>query len=128
MPRKREVLDVPGMPRHSNPIPTAVKVGGMVFSSALMGQDPETGETPPEPERQVELVFQHIRTIVEAAGGTTDDIAKMTVFLKDMRHREYVNREWLKMFPDEHDRPVRHTIRLDLPGSALVQIEFIAIL
>jgi len=51
---------------------------------------------------------------MKAAGGTTDDVAKMTVFLKDMKHREHVNREWLKMFPDENNRPVPRSIRSSL--------------
>ncbi len=53
MTRKRQVLVVPGVPRHHAPIPTAVKVGGLLFSSAVGGKDPETGTTPPEPERQI---------------------------------------------------------------------------
>jgi enamine deaminase RidA (YjgF/YER057c/UK114 family) len=124
---KRKVLKE-GLPQHRHPIPTAVKIGQMVFSSAIAGQDPETGSTPPEPERQVQLAFENVRRVVKAAGGTTDDIAKMTVFLKDMKYREYVNQEWLKMFPDEDNRPVRHAIKADLPGENVVQLEIIAVL
>lgn len=124
---KRKVLKE-GLPRHRNPIPTAVKIGQMVFSSAIGGHDPETNKSPKEPERQVELAFENIRRVMKAAGGSTDDIAKVTVFLKDMKHRELVNREWLKMFPDEENRPVRHAIRVDLPGELVVQLEIVAVL
>lgn len=124
---KRIVLKE-GLPHHKNPIPSAIKIGQFVFSSAIMGQDPESGAIPAEPERQVELAFENIRRVMKAAGGTTDDIAKMTVFLKDMKHREHVNREWLKMFPDENNRPVRHAIKADLPGENIVQLEIIAVL
>ena len=48
---KRQVLNT-GLPRHQNPIPTAVKIGQMVFSSAITGQDPQSGSTPAEPERK----------------------------------------------------------------------------
>ncbi len=105
-----------------------VKIGSMVFSSGIMGQDPATHSLPPDPARQTELMFQHVRTLVEAAGGTTDNIAHMTVFLKDNAHREHVNREWLKMFPEEQDRPVRHAIKSDLPGDMTIQLEIIAVL
>lgn len=124
---KRKVLKE-GLPQHRNPIPTAVKIGQMVFSSAIGGHDPETNKSPKEPERQVELAFENIRRVMKAAGGSTDDIAKVTVFLKDMKHRELVNREWLKMFPDEEDRPVRHAIKADLPGELIVQLEIVAVL
>ncbi len=124
---KRKVLKE-GLPQHRNPIPTAVKIGQMVFSSAIGGHDPETNSSPKEPERQVELAFENIRRVMKAAGGSTEDIAKMTVFLKDMKHRELVNREWLKMFPDEENRPVRHAIKADLPGDLVVQLEIVAVL
>jgi len=106
-----------------------VKVGNMVFSSGVMGQDPATHAVPAgDAARQAELMFQHVKTLVEAAGGTTDDIAHMTIFLKDNAHREHVNREWLTMFPDEHNRPARHTLLWNLPGDMLVQCEIVAVL
>jgi hypothetical protein len=52
----------------------------------------------------------------------------MTIYVKDPAYRENVNREWLKMFPDEHDRPARHTLTWDLQRGMLVQCELIAVL
>jgi 2-iminobutanoate/2-iminopropanoate deaminase len=127
MPR-REVLDAPGLFKHENPIPTAVKMGSFIFSSALPGFDPETQSTPDDPRQQVTLAFEQMRRVVEAGGGTLQDIAKVTVFLKDLTHRSMVNEEWLKMFPDAADRPVRHTMQHDLPQNYLVQLEFTAVL
>ena len=68
------------------------------------------------------------RQVIETAGGTTDDIGKLTVILRELQHRELVNQEWLKMFPDEHDCPVRHTVRGDPPSGMIEQLEFIAVL
>jgi 2-iminobutanoate/2-iminopropanoate deaminase len=125
---KRQVLEVPGVGHGNAPIPMGVKIGSMVFSSGVMGQDPETHSLPPDPGRQTELMFQHVRTLVEAAGGTTDNIAHMTIFLKDNAHREHINREWLKMFPNEHDRPARHILLWELGGAMAVQCEIVAVL
>ena len=127
MAKKRQVLEVPGV-HHTAPIPMGVKIGNLLFSSAVMGEDPETNSLPPEPERQAELVFSNLRTLMINAGGTTDDIAHMTVFLKDLAYRDYVNNEWLKMFPDEDDRPARHAVQADLPRGMLIQVEIIAVL
>ena len=124
---KRQVLEIPGV-SHQAPIPMGVKMGNMLFSSAIMGQDPETGEIPAEPERQAELMFRNVRTLLAAAGGTPDDIAHMTVLVKDDTYREYVNREWLKMFPNENDRPTRHAFQTDLRRGMVVQCEIIAVL
>ena len=124
---KRQVLEIPGI-SHAAPIPMAVKMGNLLFSSAIMGEDPETHSLPPEPERQAELVFNNIRTLLDKAGGTPDNIARMTIFLKDLAYRDLVNEQWLKMFPNEDDRPARHALQVDLPRGMLIQVEIIAVL
>ena len=123
---RRRVLGVPGI-EHQNPIPQAVEIGGLVFSSAIFGEDPETGEIPADPARQAELAFGHMRTMLEQAGTGPESVAKLTVFLSDDANRTHVNTEWLKMFPDEDDRLARHTVRTDLRRGMLVQLEFIAV-
>jgi enamine deaminase RidA (YjgF/YER057c/UK114 family) len=123
---KRETLEVEGL-GHANPIPLAVKIGNMVFTGTITGAD-ESGTISPDPEQQIAQIFRNIRRIVEKAGGTVDDIAKLDVSLKDMAHRAIVNREWVAMFPDEHDRPARHSSQADLPGNQLIQVELIAVL
>lgn len=99
----------------------------MIYSSALSGMDRRTQKIPDDPEAQIGNVFANMKTIVEAAGGTVGDIAKVDVFLKDRDMRPMVNREWTAMFPDEHDRPVRHTTPGDLPLNMIVQVEFVAV-
>jgi len=116
------------IPVHGQPFPTAVRVGNMLFSSAVGGENPETGAMPVDIETQVANCFQTIRNIMAAAGGSPDTIGKATVFLRDRDDRAHVNPEWERMFPDENSRPVRHTVVLDLPPGRLVQIEFIAVL
>jgi enamine deaminase RidA (YjgF/YER057c/UK114 family) len=124
---RRTVLEVEGV-HHRAPIPMGVEIGGLVFSSGISGQDPSTGEFPPDPARQAELMFQHVRTLLAEAGAGPETLAKMTVFVTDNAYREHVNHEWLKLFPDESDRPARHTFRWDLPDGMLVQCEIVAVL
>ena len=123
---RREVIDLEGF-THGNPIPVAVKIGNMVYSGAVAGTD-EQGVTSPDPAVQIEQVFKNVRRIIEKAGGTVDDIAKLDVKLRDMSHRPIVNVHWLAMFPDEHDRPARHTAQVDLPGTLAIQVELTAVL
>ncbi len=124
---ERKSIDIAGV-RHGAPIPFGSKIGNMLFSSGIHGQDPSTGELSPDPSRQAECVFRNVAELLKAAGGTPDHIGRMTVFIKDNSLREYVNREWLNMFPDEHSRPARHTMVHNLPGGMLVQVEIIAVL
>lgn len=114
---------------HKNPVPAACRIGNMVYSGGIHGLDPTTGLASTEGmERQCELMFGHMRTIVEAAGGTTRDIIKVTLWMKDRSQRHVVNPHWEAMFPDPAHRPTRHAMKGDLEGGMLVQCDFIAIL
>src|SRR6201993_838526 len=101
--------------KHVNPIPNACRIGNLVMSGVILGRDSD-GKMPETLEAQCANMFAHMKATVEAAGGTTDDIIKMTVWLKDRSQRGPVNVEWLKMFPDEDSRPARHALQMDMEG------------
>jgi enamine deaminase RidA (YjgF/YER057c/UK114 family) len=124
---KRKSLHIKGM-EHGAPIPNGVVIGNLVFSSAISGKDAKTGVLSDDPEEQAEAMFRNLRLFMESAGGTPDDIAHVKVYLKDEKYRDNVNGPWVKMFPDEHDRPARHALKVDLRGKVLFQIEVIAVL
>jgi 2-iminobutanoate/2-iminopropanoate deaminase len=125
--RRLRSIEVPGVNHGKAPIPMGARVGNMIFSSGLIGKDPATNTLPADPASQVRFVFQHMRTLLEQGGATLEDVVRVTVFLKDNAYREAVNVEWLKCFPDPHDRPARHSLQQDLPGGMLVQLEIIAV-
>jgi 2-iminobutanoate/2-iminopropanoate deaminase len=124
---RRRSVHIDGF-KHANPIPNACRIGHLVMSGVILGRDGASGEMPPGLEAQCANVFAHMKAIVEAAGGTTDDIIKMTVWLKDRSQRAALNAEWVKMFPDEHSRPARHSLQSDMEGGALVQCDFTAVI
>ena len=124
---KRKSIHIPGM-EHSAPIPNGAVIGNMIFSSAISGKDAKTGVLSPDPDEQAEAMFRNLRLFMEKAGGNTERIAHMTVFLKEENYRDSVNKAWLKMFPDDHDRPARHALKVELRGDVLFQIEVIAVL
>ena len=124
---KRTSIYVEGF-SHKNPIPAACRVGNMVYSGSIQGTDPATGKYGATLDEQSALMFAHVRRIVEAAGGSPENIVKMTVWLKDRGNREPLNREWLKMFPDPHSRPARHAIQSALDGEKLLECDFIAVM
>lgn len=123
----RVVLHIKGS-EHDNPIPTAVKVGNMVYTSAIIGSDPETGEIPEDVNEEIRNLFYYLEEIMRAAGGTTGDIAHLSVYMVDRKYKENVNVEWLKMFPNENDRPARHTTEKSLKKGLRVQFEMTAVL
>ena len=124
---KREIIEIPGV-SHQNPIPMGAKIGNLIFSSAIPGLDPEAKSLPEDPDKQAEVLFRNIRTFMERAGGSPEDIIRMTVYVKEEQYRDSINKEWLKMFPDEKDRPARHTIKSPIRGDMLFQIELVAVL
>ncbi len=127
MAKLRQIITIPGTP-HGAPIPNGTKIGNMVFSSAISGRDIEKKVVPEDPDEQAAAMFRNLRTFMEKAGGTPDNIAHMTVFMKEEKYRDNVNKEWLKMFPNEDDRPARHALKAELRGGMLFQIEVIAVL
>jgi 2-iminobutanoate/2-iminopropanoate deaminase len=123
---RRKSIHIGGF-KHANPIPNACRIGNLVMSGVILGRDAD-GKMPASLEAQCANMFAHMKATVEAAGGTTDDIIKMTVWLRDRSQRAPVNAEWLKMFPDEHSRPARHALQSDMEGGALVQCDFTAVI
>jgi enamine deaminase RidA (YjgF/YER057c/UK114 family) len=115
--------------RHENPIPNASRIGNIVMSSVIGGANPGTRELPAALEQQVANVFAHIRHDIEAAGGSVDDIIKVTFWVKDpVTQRAALNAEWIKMFPDAEARPARHTLTLPPDSRAQVQADFTAVI
>ncbi len=114
--------------RHSNPIPNASRIGNLVMSGVILGRDPETGAPVSGLEAQCALVFRYMRETVEAAGGTCDDIIKVSVWLRDPSDRTALNAEWVRMFPDPDARPARHTQPILGESPYLIQCDFTAML
>jgi len=125
---RRRSFEFPGL-QHENPIPMGCVIGPFMMSSGIFGMDPETRKIPPDIDSQCKLMLANVRRVMEAAGGSVDDIIKMVVWTKDKTFKEALNKEWLVMFPDPHSRPARHTMLYDgFSGNTLIQCEIIAVL
>lgn len=125
---RRKSVEFPGF-SHQNPIPGASRIGNLMMSSIISGVDPGTRNLPAELPKQVANIFAHIRSCVEAAGGTVDDIIKINFWMKDpATGRAALNGEWEKMFPDAASRPARHTLALGAGSAALVTCDVTAVI
>jgi 2-iminobutanoate/2-iminopropanoate deaminase len=125
---QRHPITGPDIIAHPQPFPTAVRIGSVIFSSAIGGEDALTGKLPHGLEEQVRNAFDSMARILARAGGSCDDVGKVTVSLRDRAHRDAVNEVWCRIFPREDDRPVRHTTVHELPPGKWIQLEFIAVL
>jgi 2-iminobutanoate/2-iminopropanoate deaminase len=125
---KRRSIDVAGA-KHVNPIPSASRRGPFVASGAISGTDPETGKVLADLDEQCRLMFENVRRVMAGAGGTPDDIIKMTVWITDRSLREIMNRHWVKMFPDPQSRPARHTLTSrDFTAPMQIQCDLLAVI
>jgi 2-iminobutanoate/2-iminopropanoate deaminase len=125
---KRRSIDVPGA-RHVNPIPSASRRGPFVVTGAISGADPQTGQVAADLDDQCRQMFANVRRVMETAGGSPEDIVKMTVWITDRALRPILNKHWIEMFPDAHSRPARHTLTsTDLVPPMQIQCDLLAVL
>ena len=125
---QRQSVNFPGF-AHQNPIPNASRIGNIMMSSVISGVDPGTRNYPASLAGQVANIFTHIRRAVEAAGGTPDNILKVTFYVRDQAAgRAALNEEWVKIFPDPEARPARHTLAASGDGPSLITCDFVAVL
>jgi aminoacrylate peracid reductase len=76
-------------------------------------------------QAQTRHVLEAIKAVIEAAGGTMDDVVYNAIFLKDLADYGKMNEVYARYFPK--DPPARYCIRADLvKPEFLVEISSIA--
>ena len=104
----------------------AVKVGPFVFCTGQVGRFAETGRLGLGLEEQVKQTIQNIKTILEAAGTSLENVVKRTVYLRDGKdvYRAYKVIEELWPYPCASTSVESGLLGLDL----LIEIEVIAVI
>ena len=108
------------------PYSWATRSGQLIFlaGNAALGADGKlVGEG--DIRRQTEVTLENLKVVVEAAGGTLEDIVKTTVYLSDVANYAGMNEVYRRYFPSQP--PARATLITGfvVPGM-LVEIEGIA--
>lgn len=111
-------------PAAIGPYSQAVQIGDLLFTSGQLGMNPLTNEFPATAAEQAKQSLCNVKAIVEAAGATMAQVAKTTVFLKDMNDFQDVNEVYAQFFPEPYR--ARSAVQVArLPKDALVEIEVI---
>jgi 2-iminobutanoate/2-iminopropanoate deaminase len=126
MTSRRRTIEIDGV-RHNAPIPMGARVDNIVWSSAIQGMDPSTGIVPDDGIAQVAFAFKNLDSFLSEAGVTYDDVVRLTVHLAEPSLRDEVNKYWLELYPDGHDRPARHALNIALNNNMLIQLEVFAV-
>jgi 2-iminobutanoate/2-iminopropanoate deaminase len=114
-------------PESIGPYSQAVEANGFLFVSGQGATDPDTGEIIDGDIRdETRRVFGNIASVLEAAGASTDDIVKATVFVTDIDDYEAVNEVYAEQTGEPF--PARSAVEVaDLPVDIGVEIEVIAV-
>ena len=105
----------------------AVLAGQTLYISGQIGLDPATGNMVEGIDNQIQRVFQNLKAVAEAAGGSLGDTVKVNVFLVDLANFAKVNEAMTKFFPQPY--PARAAIAAAaLPRGALVEADAILVL
>ncbi len=107
------------------PFSQAVEVGGFIYVSGHVGQDPATGKVVEGGiVAETERVFQNLSAVLKAAGKTFDDVVRAGIFLTSMSDYVVMNGIYAKYFSQPF--PARTTIGVAaLPLGARVEIDLV---
>lgn len=105
----------------------AVKAGTTVYLSGQIGLDPATMQMVSSTEAQIHRVFQNLKAVAEAAGGSLADVVKLNVFLTDLSHFAKVNQIMAEYFSEPY--PARAAVGVAaLPRGADVEADGVMVL
>lgn len=122
----KTVIATDKSPAAIGPYSQAIEVGGMIYTSGVIGVDPKTGEAGVTIEEQARQVFENLRGLLADAGSSLEQAVKTTVFIKNMDDFGKVNDIYASYFTG--DFPARSCVEVArLPKDLLIEVEVIAL-
>jgi 2-iminobutanoate/2-iminopropanoate deaminase len=121
-----DAISSPGAPQAIGPYSQAIRTGDLLFTSGQIGLESASGALVaggivPETHQ----VFQNLRAVLTAAGGSLADIVRATVYLADMAEFAEMNAVYESYVGAPP--PARSTVGVaSLPRGARVEIDVIA--
>jgi 2-iminobutanoate/2-iminopropanoate deaminase len=119
---QKQIIKSPDVAETGGPFNLCVKHGNMIYISGLPPFDAEYAAAlknarankqpiPPFPdipfEKQVRIVMDNMKKLVEAAGSNMDCLLKVIVWLKDQRQQEEFDRIYRTYFSSQEMLPAR---------------------
>ena len=121
----KEIIQTSQAPAPIGCYSPAIKIGKTIYFSGQIPLDPKTMTiVSTDIKDQVIQVFENIKAMCFASGGSLSSIVKLTVYLTDISYGMVVNDVMKDLFVEPY--PARTTIAVvALPKKALVEIEAI---
>jgi 2-iminobutanoate/2-iminopropanoate deaminase len=125
----KQIISTSQAPSAIGPYSQAVRVGNLLFVSGQIPIDPSTGQLIDDKsiKGQTQRVLQNLLAILQAAGGSAQNVVKTTVFLRDMADFADMNAVYAEFFTAA--QPARSTVQAArLPRDVSVEIDCIAVI
>jgi reactive intermediate/imine deaminase len=124
----KQVIKTDKAPQAIGTYSQAVRVDSTVYISGQIPLVPETMEiVQGDVGAQIERVFENLKAVVEAAGGTFANVVKLTVYLTDLANFVRVNEVMASHFQEPF--PARAAIGVAaLPKGVAVEVDAILVL
>ena len=118
----KTVIATPHAPAAIGTYSQAVRVGDTVYISGQIGLDPASMQMVDGIDAQIVRVFENLKAVAEAAGGSLADVVKVNVFLTDLANFARVNETMARYFGEPF--PARAAVGVkELPRGALVEAD-----
>lgn len=124
----RTIIQTDAAPQAIGPYSQAVRAGDTVYLSGQIPLDPATGAlVEGDIGLQARRVFDNLRAVCEAAGGSLADLVRIGIYLTDLGDFATVNEVMKDYFAAPY--PARSTIQVSgLPRGAAVEVDAILVL
>ena len=123
----KTAISTSNAPAAIGPYSQAIKAGNTVYLSGQIGLDPASGQLVEGLDAQVARVFDNLKAVAEAAGGSLANTVRMTIYLTDLANFAKVNDAMAQHCPQPY--PARATVGVaSLPRGALVEVDAILVI
>lgn len=123
----RKIISTDQAPAAIGPYSQAVQAGNTVYMSGQIGLDPVSMTLAEGLEAQSVRVFENLKAVAAAAGGSLDDAARVTIYLTDLANFGKVNELMAQYFTAPY--PARATVGVkELPRGALVEVDAVLVI
>jgi reactive intermediate/imine deaminase len=123
----RTIISTPDAPAAIGTYSQAVKTGNTVYMSGQIGLDPVTMDMVDGIDAQITRVFDNLKAVAAAAGGSLDDAVKLNVYLTDLGNFAKVNEAMSRYLKQPY--PARAAVGVAaLPRGALVEVDAVLVI
>jgi reactive intermediate/imine deaminase len=123
----KKIIATASAPAAIGPYSQAVQAGNTVYLSGQIGLDPATMQMAEGIDAQVARVFENLKAVAAAAGGSLADAVKVNIYVTDLANFAKVNDAMAQAFSQPY--PARATVQVAaLPRGALVEVDAVLVL